>query len=81
MELDVKDPRNLVFGLIALAGVGAGGHMIGLTIEPESVTELRVEKAKLEARVELLEGIADQCQDVLASARARALIAPEERTP
>ena len=80
MELDPKDPRSIVFGLVALAAVGAGGHIVGLTIEPESVTELRVEKAKLETRVELLESIAAQCQAVLTSARVRAL-APEEDSP
>jgi hypothetical protein len=73
MELDVKDPKTIVLGAMALAAVSAGGSLLGLTIEPKSVTDLRVENGHLEGRLLLLEGIVEDCEVVLSEARSRYL--------
>ena len=69
-SVQVSDPRFLVMGVAALAAAGWGGSMLGLTIEPESVTDLRVEKAQLEVKVEMLEDVVEQCKSVVAATRA-----------
>ena len=72
MALDLKDPKTILIAGISLAAVSAGGSMIGLTIEPQSVTDLRVEKAALEARLEMMENIVEDCSDLMKEARTRA---------
>jgi len=73
MKIDLKDPKNILLGAVSLAALGAGGSLIGLTIEPQSVTDLRVKNAALEVRVELLEEIAQDCSKLMKEARARAM--------
>jgi len=77
MELDVKDPKTILLGAMALAAVSAGGSLLGLTIEPQSVTDLRVEKGHLEGRLLLLEGIVEDCESILSEARSRHLSVEE----
>jgi len=73
MEIDIKDPKTILLGAMALAAVSAGGSLLGLTIEPQGVTDLRVEKGRLEGRLLLLEGIVEDCEVVLSEARSRYL--------
>ena len=79
MATDLKDPKTLIIAALALAGAGGLGHTMGLTVEPASVTELRVEKAKLEVRVEVLEEITKECNTILSMARNRVLVAENEQ--
>ena len=71
MKIDFKDPKNILLGAVSLAALGAGGSLIGLTIEPQSVTDLRVKNAALEVRVELLEEVAEDCAKLMKEARSR----------
>lgn len=79
MATDLKDPKTLIIAALAMAGAGSLGHTMGITVEPSSVTELRVEKAKLEVRVEVLEGITKECNEILSLARSRVLVAENEQ--
>lgn len=65
MTLDTKDPKTIVIALVTLAGVSTAGSMIGLTIEPQAVTDLRVENAAMEAKLSMLEDIVKDCSNVL----------------
>lgn len=70
----------IVLGLAAAMGAGSA---LGLTIEPESTTQLRVENATLRERtsnletqvdtltkrVDILEQIADGCQKVISQCK------------
>ena len=75
-QVDTTNPKTIMTGaLFALACIGGGvggGSLMGYTIEPESFTQLRVEKAKLEVRVELLEDITKECQTLIRHAKAEA---------
>jgi hypothetical protein len=73
VEVNPKDPKTLVVAILSLAAVGGLGSTLGLTVEPEETTQLRVDKAQLEVRVEYLTGIVEQCDDLLTAARVRAL--------
>jgi hypothetical protein len=73
MEIDIRDPMTIALGAIALAAVSASGSLLGLTIEPQSVTDLRVEKGHLEGRLLLLEGIVEDCELIVSEARSRYL--------
>ncbi len=73
------DAKTIVAGAIVLAAAGTGGSMIGLTVEPQETTELRVSHAtletknesleekveRLEARVDVLDGIVKECQSII----------------
>lgn len=72
MTLDTKDPKTIVIALVTLAGVSTAGSMVGLTIEPQSVTDLRVENAALTAKLSMLEDIVQDCSNVLREAERRA---------
>ncbi len=76
MAVELTDPKTILTGALILAGAGGLGHTIGLTVEPASVTDLRVENARLEARLEVMEGVVSECNAVLSLARARAVEAP-----
>jgi len=78
MTENMPKPSVLIMGALALIAAGGAGSMLGVTIEPQSTTELRVERAQLaervislESRVELLEGIVNDCQAVIAASRTR----------
>jgi hypothetical protein len=75
-QLDTSNPKTLVSGgLFALALVGGGiggGSLMGYTIEPESVTQLRVDKAKLEVRLEVMEDIIQDCETLVKHAKREA---------
>jgi len=60
--IDTKDPKALIAGMLACAGLVGGGSMLGLTIEPEDTTDLRVEHGKLETKVKHLEEGLAECQ-------------------
>lgn len=60
--IDTKDPKALVAGLLVCAGLVGGGSMLGLTIEPEDTTDLRVEHGKLETKVKHLEESLATCK-------------------
>jgi len=73
------DPKTILIGAFLLAATGAGGSMIGLTVEPQETTEMRVSNAmletrneslqeqvdRLEARVDVLDGIVKECQSII----------------
>jgi len=61
---------KMIVALLALAGVGGAGSMIGLTIEPSYVTELRVENARLTERVDNIELLLEDCQMVVKAYQA-----------
>lgn len=79
MEVNPKDPKTYIPVLVVLAGTLGAGSMLGLTIEPEETTALRVENAMLtertanleeqtetlEARVASLEQIVEGCRAVV----------------
>ena len=75
-QVDTANPKTIITGaLFSLALVGGGmggGSMMGLTIEPEAITQLRVDKAKLEVRVEVLADIAKECQSLIKHAKREA---------
>ena len=54
-QVDISNPKNIVIGALALVAAGSAGSMLGITIEPEETTTLRVEKAQLEIQVTSLE--------------------------
>ncbi len=59
--IDTKDPKALVAGMLACAGLIGGGSLLGVTIEPEEVTELRIEHGKYQEKVGFLESELAQC--------------------
>ena len=83
IEIDPKSPKTLVGAFIVLAGAITGGSMLGYTVEPLETTQLRIDKALLEerashleeqvgdldARVEMLEGLTDQCRAAIIDSR------------
>ncbi len=83
MEVNPKDPKTYIPVLVVLAGTLGAGSMLGLTIEPEETTALRVENAMLtertsnleaqtetlEARVASLERIVEGCRAVVDACR------------
>ena len=71
VTLDMKDPKTILIAAISLATVSAGGSMIGMTIEPQSVTDLRVENASIKARLEVMEEIVEDCAELMQEARNR----------
>lgn len=75
-KLDTANPKTLVSGgLFAMALIGGGiggGSLMGYTIEPEAITQLRVDKAILEVRLELLEDIVQDCDTLVKHAKREA---------
>jgi len=75
-QLDTSNPKTVVSGvLVVLALVGGGiggGSLMGYTIEPESITQLRVDKAKLEVRLEVMEDIIQDCETLVKHAKREA---------
>ena len=83
MELNPKDPKTLTAAVLVIAGALGAGSMLGLTIEPEETTALRVENAMLtertanleeqsealERRVIALEQIVEGCRAVVNACR------------
>ena len=83
MEVDVKDPKVWAGAILLLASTVGGGSLLGFTVEPQGMTDLRVENARLtakvsslegevtraETRVDALEGIMAECQVLLGAAR------------
>ena len=79
MEINPKDPKTLSAAVLIIAGALGAGSMLGLTIEPEETTALRVENCVLKerttnleeevtdltARVEQLESIVQACREVV----------------
>lgn len=53
--MDISNPKNIVIGAFALLAAGSAGSMLGITIEPQETTTLRVERAQLEIQVASLE--------------------------
>ena len=83
MELNPKDPKTLAAAVLVIAGALGAGSMLGLTIEPEETTALRVENGilterttnleeqseALERRVVSLEQIVEGCRAVVNACR------------
>ena len=79
MEVNPKDPKTVLSAVVLIAGTLGAGSMLGLTIEPEETTELRVENATLkertanleaqviglDSRVQMMERIIEQCRTVV----------------
>jgi|TARA_R110000824_G_scaffold63518_11_gene166982 hypothetical protein len=70
--VDLMKPANLIIGAILMVGAGSAGSMLGITIEPEETTLMRVESAKqavtiegLEQRVALLEEVVAECRRMM----------------
>jgi len=61
-QIDTRDPKALVAGLLVCAGLVGGGSMLGLTVESQDTTDLRVEHGKLETKVKHLEEGLAECQ-------------------
>ena len=59
------NPKTMVLAALTLAAAGGAGSAMGLTIEPASVTEIRVENARFRERLDLLEPIVRDCQAVI----------------
>jgi len=70
-QIDTKDPKALGAGLLLCAGLVGSGSMLGVTIEPESVTELRVDHAKLQEKTLFLEEELKTCRTDLAARDAK----------
>jgi hypothetical protein len=71
--VDLMKPANLMIGALLMIGAGSAGSMLGITIEPEETTLLRVQAAQmevtitgLEQRVALLEEVVAECRRVVA---------------
>lgn len=60
--VDTKDPKAIIAGVIVCVGLIGGGSMMGLTVEPEEITELRVSYGKLESDVSHLKEQLTKCQ-------------------
>ena len=83
MEIDPKNPKTIGSVLLLLVAGVTGGSFLGYTVEPEEMTELRVENATLteratnlesqveglEHRVDLLEAIVADCRQAFANSR------------
>jgi hypothetical protein len=79
----LKDPKMLIPSLTILLGAMGTGTLLGFTIEPKEMTQLRVENAMLKERttnlesrlqvlsdrVILLEQISDGCREVLSQCK------------
>ena len=70
-SLDTKDPKVLGAAVLLAGGLIGGGSMLGITIEPEETTELRVDFGKLETQVLLLEGQLKECEQTLSDKENR----------
>ena len=55
MDINAKSPKTVSAAVLGLAALFGGGALLGLTIEPQETTELRVENATLRERTENLE--------------------------
>jgi hypothetical protein len=78
-HVDFSRPSSIIVGMVLLVAAGSAGSMLGITIEPEETTLLRVEAARmevkivgLEERLALLEQVVDGCQRLIATCRSRA---------
>jgi|18_taG_2_1085343.scaffolds.fasta_scaffold20959_4 hypothetical protein len=60
-QIDTKDPKALGAALLLCAGLVGSGSMLGVTIEPEEVTELRIAHGKYQEKVGFLESELAQC--------------------
>jgi len=69
--IDTKDPKALVAGILACVGLIGGGSMLGLTIEPEGTTELRIEHGKLQESTKHLDSQLKECQEDLAKKESK----------
>ena len=66
ITLDTKSPKHLITGILFIMGAVGGGSLMGLTIEPEDTTELRIHSAKLEEKIKTL----DDTQEKLKACRS-----------
>tara|TARA_B100001939_G_scaffold200734_1_gene172550 strand:+ start:206 stop:493 length:288 start_codon:yes stop_codon:yes gene_type:complete len=81
--VDLMKPANILIGALLLVGAGSAGSMLGITIEPEETTMLRVQAAQmevtitgLEQRVALLEEVVDECRRMVATCTGDAVRPP-----
>jgi len=62
-SVETKDPKFILGAIVVLAGALGGGSMMGYTIEPEEMTELRTEAALLRQQVDMLQEDVEMCAD------------------
>jgi hypothetical protein len=60
-QIDTKDPKFILGTIAVLAGALGGGSMMGFTIEPKEMTDLRTEAALLRQQVDNLQMDVDEC--------------------
>ena len=60
-SVETKDPKFILGAIVVLAGALGGGSMMGYTIEPKEMTELRTEAALLRQQVDDLQKDVDMC--------------------
>lgn len=60
-QIETKDPKFILGAVVVLAGALGGGSMMGFTIEPKEMTELRTEAALLRQQVDNLQMDVDEC--------------------
>ncbi len=60
-SVETKDPKFILGAIVVLAGALGGGSMMGYTIEPKEMTELRTEAALLRQQVDDLQKDVDIC--------------------
>ena len=70
-QIDTKDPKALAAGLLVCAGLVGSGSLVGLTIEPEGTTELRIEHGKLQESTKHLDSQLKECQEDLAKKESK----------
>lgn len=58
-------PKTYIMAAIALSAAGGLGSVLGLTIEPKSVTDMKIEHARLQQKVEVLEESVEACQQAV----------------
>ena len=51
ITIDPKSPKHVIAGAMLVIGAIGGGSLMGLTIEPENTTELRIQSAKMEEQL------------------------------
>ena len=51
IKIDTRSPKHMIAGVLFVMGAVGGGSLMGLTIEPENTTELRIQSAKMEEQL------------------------------
>ena len=79
--VDMMKPANLIIGAMLMVGAGSAGSMLGITIEPEETTLLRVQAAQMEVTITGLEQRVALLEEVVAECRRVVSICTQEDSP